>query len=207
MADLAKTRLYRLTHIANLSHILVHGLTRWSSPNANPAYQPIGDSSLIGARKDRILTNGNLLGNYLPFYFGVRTPMLYVIQNGYNNVPRQLPTDLIYCVTSVEEVINLRQPFIFTNGHATDGYTQFFDPSRIEELDSILDWNAIKAQFWKSDTDLDLKRRKEAEFLMEGDLPFSSILGFLAYDIAAQQQMMEYGFSPDKIHLYPNFYF
>ena len=68
-------------------------------------------------------------------------------------------------------------------------------------------WNAIKAQFWKSDTDLDLKRRKEAEFLMEGDLPFSSILGFLAYDIAAQQQMMEYGFSPDKIHLYPNFYF
>jgi hypothetical protein len=207
MAYLAKTYLYRLTHIDNLPHILVNGLTHWSSLNANPNYRPIGDSSLIGTRKGRVIPFGKPLGDYLPFYFAKRTPMLYVIQNGYNNVPRQAPTDLVYCVTSVEQVINLQHPFIYTNGHATDVFTQFFDNTRIGELDSLLDWNAIRTTDWKNEGDLDLKRRMQAEFLLEGDLPFSSILGFLVHDEAARQKMIAFGFSPDRVHLKPDFYF
>ena len=83
MADLNKTYLFRMTHIQNIPHILQYGITHLTSPNANVNYVPIGDGSLINTRSSFILNNGKQLGDYIPFYFGVLTPMLYVIQKGF----------------------------------------------------------------------------------------------------------------------------
>ncbi len=40
---------------------------------------------------------------------------------------------------------------------------------------------AISSKYWKDENDLDLKRRKEAEFLVSGDLPVNAIEGFVVY--------------------------
>lgn len=96
-----------MTHIKNVPHILVNGLTHRNSPNSNPAFTPIGDPSLIGTRDDYKLENGKLLGEYIPFYFGTRTPMLYVIQKGFNGLKLTPPEEIVYCVTSVQKIFRL----------------------------------------------------------------------------------------------------
>ena len=99
MPDLNKTYLFRMTHVDNIPHIIQHGITHSSSVNANPNFISIGDSSLISSRNNILLNNGRLLGEYIPFYFGVRTPMLYVVQNGYNMVAPTPAENIVYCVT------------------------------------------------------------------------------------------------------------
>lgn len=85
--DLAEIKVYRMTHIDNIDHILQYGITHKNSPNHNPDYIAIGDISLIETRNTRqiIVDNGDFLdfeatkislGDLIPFYFGVKMPML-----------------------------------------------------------------------------------------------------------------------------------
>lgn len=46
------TSILRMTHIQNVPHILRYGITGKTSPNANPHYAPIGDTSLIDKRQN-----------------------------------------------------------------------------------------------------------------------------------------------------------
>lgn len=73
MPDLNKTYLFRMTHIENIPHIIQNGITHSKSASANPNFTPIGDGSVIATRNNFLLDNGRRLGEYIPFYFGVRT--------------------------------------------------------------------------------------------------------------------------------------
>ena len=88
-----------MTHIGNIAHILQYGLTHRNSVSANPDYIPIGDGSLINTRSVRLLPNSQPIGNYIPFYFAYRTPMLYVIQKGLNGLTIVEAENIIYCVS------------------------------------------------------------------------------------------------------------
>ncbi|HRR04435.1 MAG TPA: DUF4433 domain-containing protein, partial [Bacteroidales bacterium] len=123
-----------MTHIENIPHILQYGIVHSNSINANPNFVPIGDGSLIATRNNIILNNGRPLGEYIPFYFGVRTPMLYVIQHGFNMVAPMPAENIVYCVTSVQKIIELQLNFIFTDGHAVDGFTSQFTRQDIDNL-------------------------------------------------------------------------
>ena len=166
MADLNKLYLFRMTHIENIPHILQNGITHTTSEYANPDFVPIGDGSLITTRNKFILNNGTRLGEYIPFYFGVRTPMLYVVQNGFNLVAPTSAENIVYCVSSVQKIIDLQLDFVFTDGHAVDGFSSQYTVADIQNIDTILDKNAINANYWKDEKDLDIKRRKEAEFFV-----------------------------------------
>lgn len=207
MAQLNKRKLFRMLHIENIPHVLQYGVTHTLSPNANKNYVPIGDSSLISNRNQFALPNGKKLGDYIPFYFGVRMPMLYVIQNGFNMVKAVSLEQIVYCVTSVQTIIDQGLSFIFTNGHAVDGLTEFFDQKDIGNLDHIIDQKAIMAKYWKDDQDLDLKRRKEAEFLVEPDLPPNTINGWVVYDNHAKSKLNTFGIDEHLIVVKPEFYF
>ncbi|MDR0738503.1 MAG: DUF4433 domain-containing protein, partial [Prevotellaceae bacterium] len=123
-----------MTHIENIPHILKYGITHKSSPNANPDYVTIGDVSLIGTRatKQVKINNGNraqsfgtiTLGDFIPFYFGVRMPMLYVIQHGGNCIEKATPKeDIIYVVCKLSDVAESGSTYYFSDGHATDAFT------------------------------------------------------------------------------------
>jgi hypothetical protein len=103
-----------MTHIENIPHILQHGITHSASINANPTFKPLGDRSLIETRNNFLLNNGKRLGEYIPFYFGVRTPMLYVVQHGFNMVTPVPAENIVYCVSSVQKIKEHRLDFIFT---------------------------------------------------------------------------------------------
>lgn len=196
-----------MTHIENIPHILQNGLTHSTSANANPNFVPIGDSSLIETRNNFLLNNGRLLGDYIPFYFGYRTPMLYVIQNGFNMVASTPPEKIVYCVSSVQKIIDLGLDFVFTDGHAVDCFSSQYTFTDIGNIDSIVDQDAIKARYWKKEDDLDLKRRKEAEFLVFGDISRMGILEFLTYNENAKTKIVNFGVNDQNVHIRPEYYF
>jgi hypothetical protein len=219
MTDLSKTYLFRMTHIENIPHILQYGITHQSSLNANPNFVSIGDSTIISTRNDFLLTNGRKLGDYIPFYFGVRTPMLYVIQKGLKKTPEtfeeifgdmRYPTpaeNIVYCITTVKEIIEQHLDFIFTNGHAINSFTSQYSPDDIINLGNIIDRKALMKKYWQDENDLDLKRRKEAEFLVLGDIPIEGILGFVVYNQNAQTRMIGLGADATKVLIKSDYYF
>ena len=215
--DLNKVLIYRMTHIENIPHVLVHGITHRSSPNKNDNYKAIGDSSLINHRnrKNVFVKNGEneesysvTIGDFIPFYFAPRMPMLYVVQRGGNAVPETTkPENIVYCVSSVGHVLSGNLDFIFSNGHATDNFSKFYSPKYHNEIRDKLDFDAINKKYWKDDNDLDLKRRKEAEFLVRQDIPVSLIVGYAVYSQEAMDRMVQLGIPKGKIGLRPQFYF
>ena len=207
MADFKQKYLYRMTHIENIPHVLQYGITHRNSPNANENFIPIGDNSLIIRRNSKVLNNGKLLGDYIPFYFGVKSPMLFVIQRGFNEVNRTPPENIVYCVTSVAEIIDSGLDFIFTDGHAIDSFSTEYPKNQINNIETILDYRAINNPVWVDENDLDKKRRKEAEFLLEHDLPCKHILGYICYNEEARFRLIDFGVNVDKIVVRPNYYF
>lgn len=202
-----KTYLFRMVHIENIPHILKNGITHVSSPNANPNFVPIGDKSLISRRNNFLLNNGKNLGEYIPFYFAKRTPMLYVIQKGYKFVPPTHPEHIVYCVTSVEAISNQNLRYVFTDGHAIDALSMQYDIADIVNLHNIIDWEAIESKYWKDESNLDLKRKKEAEFLVMGDIGTDAILGYIVYSEATKEQLLSLGIAPTTIVVKPDYYF
>ncbi|WP_108425032.1 DUF4433 domain-containing protein [Flagellimonas amoyensis] len=205
--NLSKIYIYRMTHIENIPHIINYGITHKTSLNSNKSFKPIGDSSLIGTRNTFPMPNGDFLGEYIPFYMGNRTPMLYVIQNGYNGVTALHPSKIVYCVSSIQKVIDTNIDYVYTDGHATDRFTKFYVPEDIANIEDQVDFRATEAKFWKDEGDLDLKRRKEAEFLIKSDLQFADILGFAVYDEAAEAELLGMGVASEKIVVKKSFYF
>ncbi|CAH0309719.1 hypothetical protein SRABI36_04969 [Pedobacter sp. Bi36] len=208
-----------MVHVDNLPHILVNGITKKDSAMANPDFKSIGDVSLIGNRSTKIVEvyNGDYtmlnptricLGDFIPFYFGIRMPMLYVMQNGGNFVETATaPQDIVYIVCSLRKVLDSGTNYYFSDGHGTDGYTTFYDNERILDLPGLIDWDCVQAKFWGGDENLNTKRKKQAEFLVASDLPSSCILGFLCYNETAKKRLMQIGINEAGIKVWPNAYY
>lgn len=216
--DIQQIKIYRMTHIKNIAHILQFGITHSKSINANPSYVPIGDTSIIDKRNycNVTVTNGNIsanittinLGDFIPFYFGIRMPMLYVIQNGGNFTTNSThPADIIYVTCKIIDIYNSNIPFYFSDGHAIDAYTQFYNKEQFLNIPRIIDWNAIRAQYWGGNNNLDLKRKKQAEFLVETDIPPSLICDFGCYNTQAANYLLSFGILNDKIKIQQQAYY
>lgn len=217
--DLAEVKIYRMIHIDNMPHILQNGITHRNSTNHNPNFTAIGDISLISTRDNKkvIVDNGDFLdidapkitlGDFIPFYFGVKMPMLYVIQNGGNFVIKSTqPKKIVYLVCSVNGVIKNQDNYYFSDGHATDNLTTFYDKTRIINLPVIVDWDAIKASYWGGQDNLNLKRKKQAEFLVSDDILPNLIIGFGCYNDAAKNKLIDLGINDRKIRIIPNSYY
>lgn len=206
MPDFNKIYLYRITHIKNIPHIIKYGITHSTSLKANPDFVPIGDNSLISSRK-KIKFNNKLLGDYIPFYFAIRTPMLYVIQNGLNMVSSIPAEDIVYCVSSIQKILDQGLDFIYTDGHAVNKLSSLYSKNDINEIENKVDFKAIKKKYWNQENDLDLKRRKEAEFLVVGDIEVNSILGYVVYNEHVRNKMISYGVNAAHIKIDSKYYF
>lgn len=96
----------------------------------------------------------------------------------------------MYCITSVQKIIESNLEYLFTDGHAVDSFSTQYGVRDIENIDAVLYIKSIQAKYWKDESDLDLKRRKEAEFLVLGDIPNTAVLGYLVYNETAKQSFV-----------------
>ncbi len=175
---------------------------------------------MIDIRKDKrvYITNGDsnigiidsvILGEYIPFYFGTRMPMLYVIQKGGNFVTKATsPTKIIYIVCRLADVIKSGIDYIFSDGHATDNFTTFYDASKITAIERIIDFQSVRARKWSGEgVPLDLKRKKQAEFLIKGNVSPEIITGFICYNENARNELKALGIEESRIKVLPSAYY
>ena len=197
---------FRITHIENIPHIIKYGITTYASPNNNPNYVSIGDAQIIDIRKDWTFKDIGIQ-ECIPFYFGPRSPMLYVIQHGYNGVTRQNAEKIIYCVLRLDDIMESDLDCFFTNGHALSALTDFFGKDSLKDINKIIDYDDVYARYWNSDSDLDLKRRKEAELLVKTDIPAKYIRGYVVYNEKAKAILLKHGIAEKMIKVVPDYYF
>ncbi len=130
------------------------------------------------------LPNAGNLGDYVPFYFGYRSPMLLNIQTGYRGVKQRSPSDIIYIVVDFYQIYNEGKKIIFTDGHAKSIETNFFDA--LTDLDKI-DWEMVKSEQWKNtEKDGSRMRKKQAECLVQNDVLVNGIKAIVVYDDATK---------------------
>jgi hypothetical protein len=178
-----KIWLFRMVHQDNLAYILANGL---HAPNPN--FVPIGNSTLIQQRANydvSVIPPNGYLGDYIPFYFGYRSPMLYNIKTGYNGIKQYPQEEIVYLCCDLNKLIQSGVEWCFTDGHAKNKTTQFFND--LADLDKI-DWQTVYAKKWHNTVqDLDCMRRKQAEFLVKGNIFADNIGSMVVFNKKAQE--------------------
>ena len=165
--ELKAVNIYRIVHKDNVEYILRNGMFCREHPSFDPNNIFIGNSTLTEQRHDFVipLTGRGHLGDYVPFYFGYRSPMLLNIHTGYSGVVKRPQSDIVYIVFKLYHLVDAGFNIIFTDGHAKNKVTRFF--TNIEELNQ-LDWISIEASTWKfTPENPDRPRRKQAECLIK----------------------------------------
>ena len=179
----------------NLADILAHG-GLWSDlqcQNRDIRGTQIGYRHIKQRRMQYIVPKppGGPLGDYVPFYFAPRSPMLYTISRG--NVPeyQEGQQPVLHLVSTVEQVIEYRPVlrWLFTDGHAVISLSDYHND--VADLDKI-DWEIMQARYW-ADTaeDGDRERRRQAEFLVYQFFPWQLVVEIGVINQAVRNQVQE----------------
>ncbi len=171
------TYLYHLTHINNLESIIhCNGCLSYNEKqkraidHQNIAFNHIQERR---ARKQVPCGPGGVLHDYVPFFFAPRPPMLYTIYRGNVEHLQDGQNSLIYLTTNAQAVSESGCAWVFTDGHGTMAFTDFYDTlERLEEVD----WDVMESRYWNdTDSDPDRKRRRQSEFLIKDQCPWTLI--------------------------------
>lgn len=141
------TRIYHITHMRNLAGILEQGGLHCDRNAQQLKSIQIGHQHIKARRMARVvpLPPNGTLGDYVPFYFAPRSPMLYAIHNGavVGYTGGQEP--VVHLVSSVEDVRDSGLEWVFTEGHAEMAFSDFFGD--LEDLDKV-DWKVMGSSYW-----------------------------------------------------------
>src|SRR4030095_8092029 len=157
------TAIYHIMHIDNLASIVEADRIWCDAERAQQglssvaiAYQELKTRRM---QKSVPVAAGGVLAEYVPFYFATRSPMLSAIHSGRVAGYSGGQEAIIYLISSVERVIETAQPWCFTDGHAVETVSRYYE--RLEDLEQ-LDWEVIHNWSWRNiQSDLDRKRRKQ----------------------------------------------
>jgi hypothetical protein len=176
------TPIYHITHVKNLRQIIAEGGLHCDLRAQEVKSVNIGHRHIKGRRLNRPVPIGpkGAVGEYVPFYFAPRSPMLFVISrggvDGYNEGQRPV----VYLQSTAETVSGAGLRWVFTEGHADMQFTDFFHD--LKDLTKI-DWNLMGAKYWNdTNDDPDRKRRRQAEFLVHNFFPWDLVSCVGVYD-------------------------
>lgn len=177
---LARDRwILHFTHIDNLSMIVECGrLVCDALAQQGLTIAEVGDREIKEARRRRVIPTdpGGRVGDYVPFYFAPRSPMMYRIACDHrDSIAGRYPDGdrpLVYLAATVGAVIHAGLAWVATDGNAATATTEF--SSDLDRLDEMIDWPLMTAVRWNNaPDDPDRQRRRMAEFLVHRQVPFS----------------------------------
>jgi len=178
--------IYRITHISNLEFILKNRvITCPNHASNNPNYKGIGNNQIINLRNASPIPirQEHTFRDYIAFYFGKRSIMLYNILTGYGEVERIPQHEIIYFVYDISKILKHGYDFFFTDGHALQTpVTQFFSDLKDLRYVNFKDANAVDFSAAAEIHNPGLKRRKQSEFHIYRELQISHIHEIVVYD-------------------------
>lgn len=193
------TPIYRLIHVDNLETLLHREALHapHHTPDDGLPYRTIHDVEIQAQRRTWAIGcgPGGTVHDYVAFYLGPRSPMLYKLNSGGVAGYNEGQEPLIYLVSTVQAVEAAGLDFVFSDGHGIARFTRWY--SRVADLGQV-DWEAVYARQW-ADTvdDMDRKRRKQAEFLIHRCCPWALIQEIGVYNSRAkarvEQALARYG--------------
>lgn len=212
MAAPIPTPVYHLTHVDNLTSIIQSGGCLSFNEKHNQgighidiAYETIQDRR---ARTFVPCSPGGCLHDYVPFYFAPRPPMLYAINGGYVEGYEEGQEPLVHLVTAAQDIENGGCKWVFTDGHATMAFTEFFED--LDDLDEV-DWDVMTSRYWNDTPTLpDRKRRRQAEFLIKDFCPwelFSEICVINARIESRVKRILEYSTHQPTVLIHRDWYY
>lgn len=185
----ATTAIYHITHVANLTNILQsRGLYSDAVLDmvGGVGQRVIGYENIKQRRlhQYRVSCCGNrFVGEFVPFYFCPRSPMLFTLNKGNNPpLPAGCQRDIVHLVSTVARAAALGRECAFSDGNAGAGYTQF--DNDLANLGN-LDWAAIRADIWK-----EKRHEKQAEFLVADFFEWNAFTEIGCQNTATQQLVM-----------------
>ncbi len=187
MTTSAEERLiFHITHLDNLSATLADGclLSDYEVQKTQNHRTVIGFDTIKRRRLEELPVSchpSTNVGHYVPFYFCPRSPMLFVIHRRNAELTYQGGQDrIVHLVSRVDIALqnSAGRPWAFSDGNAGARYARFSND--LAQFNEFVDWNAVKATDWRDST---VKERKQAEFLIHQEFPWS---GFLAIGVINQ---------------------
>lgn len=180
--------LYHFTHIDNLPSILSLGALICKSEAVTRA--DIASAEIQEGRALKLVPDppGGVIHDFVPFYFGQRSPMLLRLARHYKTEFKGTQEDLVYLVSAVDLIEKNQLEYVFSDGHTTVKITRMFNS--LEHLGEV-DWNVVNARIWNDipGGNNDRKRRKQAEFLVKGQVPLKLFVGFAVKTEQARERV------------------
>jgi hypothetical protein len=166
-----------MVHWQNLETILLRNGMNGSNhaPDDGLSYRTIHNEEIQSTRHARKIPCAphGTLHDYVPFYFGYLSPMLFQLSTGRVSGYNEDQESIVYVVSTVEDVVASKLLYVFSEGHGIAKFTQWFND--VSELKQV-DWKTVYQRYWADTiTDMDRQRRKQAEFLVYKFCPWSVI--------------------------------
>ena len=170
---------YHMTHVDNLERILLaKGIKSKNSLGEVPHVDISNPDVQEGRAGIKIQLSGRPLHDYVPFYFGFKTPMVACNQD--------INNELIFLRVNLD--ILERPGTLFTDGNARSEKTKFFEFRSAKDL-VVLDAKAINSVKYSGDTEL--KRRKQAEILVPDFLPIDEVFEIICFSNETGKRVLE----------------
>lgn len=203
--------LCHFTHVNHLPTISADGLSCDSDVGSSLSAE--AGEPAIKARRLRTavpVPPFGVVGEYVPFYFAPRSPMLSAIHHG------RVPTfagneyDLVYLCTTVEHLESLGLTLTFSDRNAVLRIAEFRTQSEDWREDGFIDWPLMKERYWADPDHPDWRERRMAECLAFRRVPWEGILAIATFDerrAATVSSMLERRSHRPKLLVRPGWYF
>jgi hypothetical protein len=179
-----QTLICHITDVENLPGILAAGGLRSDAAVAqhNPAvigYGHIKQRRMTEIRVD--CCGGRFVGEFVPFYFCPRSPMLFTVNRGNTGRPVGCQRTIVHLVSTLTIGISQNRPWAISDGNAGARHSAF--SADLAALGG-LDWAAIRATQWQGRT-----HEKSAEFLVADFFDWSGFSAVGCHNEASAQQV------------------
>jgi len=168
--DLEKILIYHITDVANLPGILAEGGLQSDAVMAKRNPEIIGYDHIKKRRLKEIpvpCCEWRRVGEFVPFYFCPRSPMLFTINKGNTGRPTGCQKSIVHLVSTMAAGIATGKAWAVSSGNAGAYHTTF--SAKLDALDA-LDWAAIRAAQWQG-----MQHQKSAELLVADSFPWTAI--------------------------------
>lgn len=175
----ADPRIFHFTHIDNLPAIIKNNalVADCSMRAAGTRCVETGNPEIKKRRRSRRVSvpPGGVVGDYVPFYFAPRSPMLFKVAKEKFFQGEHVQGDLVYLISRTSAVDSVR-PVVCTDRNAATSLAEF--RKGLAELDHFVDWDLMRSAMWcDTDEDPDRRHRRMAELLVHESVPTSCLTG------------------------------